>query len=265
MRTCRNCGVPLGGAFCVGCGQDSVDPPQDAVSLIRFLGASLTGLESKALRTVWTLWVHPGRLTRAFLDGQRVRYSNPVQLYLWCTAAFFLAQAFFPLVRLDVASGSVASSLSAVSIGTDLSAETLQRLTAQGTSMAVFAERFDAAVTAYFPVLLVALVAASAALMALQFRSEHALTHVVFALHWTGFYFSLEMVRQTLPRLGRWGTPVSVLATAVAVTYLYLAMRVVYQRGRLGTLIRALATVVAFAALLATWLWSTIALAERIA
>jgi hypothetical protein len=169
------------------------------------------------------------------------------------------------LVRLNIETGEVASSLSSVSIGTGLSAETLQRLADQGTSLAVFAERFDAAVTAYFPVLLVALVAASAGLMAVQYRHESTLKHIVFSLHWTAFYFTLEIIRQLLPRLGLGGAPVSILASVIAVAYLYVAMRVVYGRGRLGTGLRALLTIIIFATLLGGWLWSTTVIAERMA
>lgn len=207
----------------------------------------------------------PGRLTRAYLDGQRVQYSSPVQLYLWCTAGFFLTQAFLPLVRLNPETGRVASSLSAISIGSGLSQETLRRLLDEGTPLSVFAERFDAAVTAYFPILLLALVAAAAVLMALQYWREPALKHAVFALHWAAFYFTLEVVRRLLPGVGGWSAYVSILTTGVAVAYLYLAMRVVYTRTRIGTALRALITIVAFAALLGGWLWSTTAIAERLA
>lgn len=186
-------------------------------------------------------------------------------MYLWCTTAFFLTQSFFPFVRLDPATGQVVSRLSVISIGTGLSTETLDRLAAQGIPLPVFAERFDAAVTGYFPLLLVALVGATAALLAVQYWREPALKHIVFSLHWCAFYFVLEMGRQLLPRLGRWGVPVSISATLLAVLYLGTAMRAVYGRGRLGTVLRAFATIVAFAALLGVWLWSTTAIAERMA
>ena len=265
LPSCENCGAELGGGYCSRCGQDSNGPPQTAVGLVGFFISSLTGLESKAVRSFITLMTRPGRLSRAYVDGQRVRYSSPVQLYLWCTAMFFLVQTISPVVRLDAEARQVVSSLSAVSIGTALSPETLQRLEDQGTPVPVFAERFDAAVTAYFPILLIALVTAAASLMAVQFWRETALKHAVFALHWAAFYFMLEVFRQLLPRLGGWVTPVSILTTLVAVGYLYAAMRTVYRRGRIGTALRALLSIVAFAALLGAWLWSTVALAEKIA
>lgn len=222
-------------------------------------------MESKALQSFVILMTRPGRLTRAYVDGQRVRYSSPVQLYLWCTAAFFLLQAFSPVVRLDAEAGQVTSTLSAISVGTALSRETLQRLEDQGTSLPLFAERFDAAVTASFPILLVALVVAAAFLMALQFRGERSLTHAVFALHWSAFYFMMEVARQLLSPIGRLDVPVSILKTLLALVYLYAAMRVVYGRGRIGTALKAFLTIVAFSALVGAWLLSTTALAERIA
>lgn len=262
---CLNCGATLGGRFCQTCGQDSNNPPQDGLALLASLSASILGLESRALRSFATLLFRPGRLTRAFIEGKRVRYSSPVQLYLWCTAAFFLMQTFFPVVRLDPDSGQVVSSLSAVTVGTDLSAETLQRLATQGTPLPVFAERFDAAVTAYFPVLLLALVAAAGLLMALQFWREPALKHAVFALHWAAFYFTLEMLRQTLPSLGRWSVPLSIGTTIIALAYLFASMMVVYRRNWAPTLLKALLSTVIFGALLGGWLLSTVAVAERIA
>lgn len=265
LPSCGNCGRRLNGRYCSDCGQDSKGPPESALGFVGFFTSSVMGLESKALRSFVALMTRPGRLTRAYLDGQRVRYSSPIQLYLWCTAIFFLIQTLSPIVRLEPETGQVLSSLSAVSYETELSQETLQRLDEQDVPLSVFAERFDAAVTAYFPLLLLAIVVAAAVMMALQFWEESALTHGVFALHWAAFYFTLEGVRQLLPRLGDWVTPVSILATVVALVYLYAAMRAVYLRGRIGSALRALVTVVAFAVLLGGWLWSTVALAERIA
>jgi len=263
--TCRNCGAELIDRYCHRCGQDSTDPPGDAPSLFGVLAASVVGMESRAFRSFLTLLFRPGRLTRAYVQGQRVRYSSPVQLYLWCTAAFFLTQSFFPVVRLDPETGRVVSSLSSVSIGTGLSTETLARLAAQGTPLPVFAERFDAAATAYFPILLLALVVAAALLLAVQFWREPAIKHAVFALHWCAFYFALEVLRRPLQAVGNWGGVASALSTLIALSYLGVAMHVVYERRLLATVARALLTTLAFAALLGGWLWSTTALAGRLA
>ena len=108
VTDCRNCGAALEGRYCSRCGQDSRDPPEDVWGLFGFFAARFAGVESRALRSVSALLFRPGQLTRAFLDGRRAAYSGPVQIYLWCTAAFFVIQTFFPIVRLDTEEPAVA-------------------------------------------------------------------------------------------------------------------------------------------------------------
>jgi len=224
-----------------------------------------TGFEARAPRSVLTLLFRPGRLTRDFLDGRRARHVSPVQLYLWCTAAFFLLHAYAPFVRLDRRSGAVVSTLSALSIGTRLSDATLGRLAAQGVSLAEFAPRFDAAVSAYLPLLLVGLVVGTIGILAVLFRRATALAHAVFALHWTAFYFLLETLRQLAPLPRDWGISASVVTAAMALVYLAAAVRVAYGRSWGRSLAGALVTFVFFVALLGAWLSSTSLLGERLA
>ncbi len=118
VANCRNCESPLAGRYCAECGQDSREPPTRLVRLLGLFASHASGVEGKVLRTIVALLAQPGLLTRAYLDGRRTRYTNPVQLYLWCTAAFILLNAYSPFVRLNPESGAVASTLSASSVGT---------------------------------------------------------------------------------------------------------------------------------------------------
>jgi len=262
---CRNCGAALGDRYCHQCGQDSRELPTRAVPLVGRLFANATGIESRAPRSLLGLLFRPGHLTWAYLEGRRVRYSSPVQLYLWCTAAFFLLHAYSPFVQINPETGTISSDLSAVSIEKNLSADTLERLAGQGINLETFASRFDAAVSGYLPLLLIGLVVASAGLLALQFRREPFLAHAIFALHWCAFYFVVEGLRQILPFPATWQTPSSVLTTVLAMIYLWFAMRKVYRRGWFGICLRAILTVVLFSALLGGWLHSTTFIAERLA
>lgn len=47
-------------------------------------------LDSKTVRTLWTLLFRPGRLTRAYIEGRRVRFVSPLRLYMFSTIVFFL-------------------------------------------------------------------------------------------------------------------------------------------------------------------------------
>ena len=158
---CRNCNTPLELRYCPACGQDRQDPPAGLLPLLQLIWTHLTGIEGIVVKTLRELILRPGRLTRAYVEGQRVRFASPVRLYLWCTAGFFLLHAYSPFVHLDPDNGMVKSTLSALSLETKLADTTLAKLSSQGTSLASFAPRFDAAVSAYLPVLLIALVLAS--------------------------------------------------------------------------------------------------------
>ncbi len=102
--TCHNCGAPLTGPYCAGCGQR--DQPL-RIPLHRFLGQSLVeffGVDGRVWRTLLALVFKPGTLTREFLAGRRQRYLRPLRIYLSATLLFFfLIQLLDPVSRLESA------------------------------------------------------------------------------------------------------------------------------------------------------------------
>jgi len=94
---CRNCGAELTGRYCSACGQTAdVGIP----SFRRIVGdavGDLYNLDSRVWRSVLTLVRKPGRLTTAYVDGQRARYTPPFRLYAASSIVFFL---LFSLPRL---------------------------------------------------------------------------------------------------------------------------------------------------------------------
>ena len=81
-QRCLNCDLPLTGAFCSTCGQRAVPPHPTVRELLGDAWAELTGYDGRIARTVRALLLHPGRLTREFMEGHRARYISPVRLYL---------------------------------------------------------------------------------------------------------------------------------------------------------------------------------------
>lgn len=83
---CANCGTALQGPFCSQCGQHVADYHR---SLWRFLGEFFDNTicwDNKALRTLGPLLTQPGVLTREFMAGRRVRYVQPLRLFLFVSA-----------------------------------------------------------------------------------------------------------------------------------------------------------------------------------
>jgi len=86
--TCLNCGARLHGPFCQQCGQ--------AAHVHRTLGAFVHDLlhgvfhfEGRVWHTLPLLVLHPGRLTRRYIDGQRARFVSPLALFLFVVFVMF--------------------------------------------------------------------------------------------------------------------------------------------------------------------------------
>ncbi|MEN8143772.1 MAG: DUF3667 domain-containing protein [Gemmatimonadota bacterium] len=264
---CENCSTELSGAFCHKCGQRVESLPGGVLGYLAHLVSGVAGYDSKLLRSLVALVFRPGRLTDQYLRGKRIRYVEPLQLYLLSAAVFFLINAYKPFVHFDVATGSVASSLGPASATGSMPASQVERLTAQGVTIEVFAERFDAWVSAYLPVLLVAmLVLLAVVFWSLNWRSEKPFAvHAVFTLHWSAFFLLIEGVRRVIPLPATWSASNGILGVVISFIYLAVAMRVLYRRGWPLSIARTLVSLLLFYVLISVWMGSTLFLALRFA
>lgn len=87
---CLNCGAPLAGDFCHQCGQSAQSLRQPFWALLAESIETLFSLDSRAARTLPGLLLQPGKVTRAYLDGQRARFIPPFRLYVLASLVFFV-------------------------------------------------------------------------------------------------------------------------------------------------------------------------------
>ena len=227
-------------------------------SLRSFLRRSLSGLlhlDGITVRSLRDLLFRPGKLTADFLEGHRVRYIQPVQLYLLAAALFFLVNSYHPFMVVDVAHHAIRSSLGAMATGGTMDSLQLEALTARGISPALFAERFRTTAGSLLPLFLVgAVVLFALTIAAFQPRSPKPLLGAaVLALHWTAFYLLL-MILERVPG-GPPGTrpAVSFVLSAVALVYLTAALRRVYRQAWPWTLLKGFGLFLVFNVFLALW------------
>src|SRR5499427_1021096 len=88
---CENCGAPLEGHWCAQCGQPAIDYRRSFRHVIADLLDEFLNWDSKFFATIALLILKPWRLTNEFLAGRRVRYANPLRLYLLASILFFFA------------------------------------------------------------------------------------------------------------------------------------------------------------------------------
>lgn len=90
---CRNCGATLAGAYCTACGQ-SAHIHRSLLSLGHDILHGVFHFEGKIWRTIPELFLHPGRLTRRYIDGERAKFVSPMALFLFTVFLMFAVFSF---------------------------------------------------------------------------------------------------------------------------------------------------------------------------
>lgn len=94
VTDCPNCGASVSGNFCHQCGQETVlHPPSTREFVHEFIG-HYVALEGKLLQTMKLLLFKPGVLSLEYLQGRRVRYIEPLRVYLTFSLIFFAVFKF---------------------------------------------------------------------------------------------------------------------------------------------------------------------------
>ncbi len=89
-RDCQNCNTTLQGPFCHVCGQPERTPVRALVALGGDAFDYLFDVDSRLLRTLRDLFFRPGRLTEAYLRGQRMSFVRPLRIYIVISALLFV-------------------------------------------------------------------------------------------------------------------------------------------------------------------------------
>lgn len=96
---CLNCGLSLKESFdyCPGCGQENTDNQLSFGRLVVDFFSNYFSLDSRFGRSVKPFFFQPGVLTQAFMEGKRIKYANPIRLYLVISLIHF----FFFSINMD--------------------------------------------------------------------------------------------------------------------------------------------------------------------
>lgn len=89
-KSCLNCGATVEERFCSRCGQENLEPKESVGHLIRHFFEDLTHFDGKFFVTVKDLIIRPGFLTREYVAGRRMSYLNPIRMYIFISAVFFV-------------------------------------------------------------------------------------------------------------------------------------------------------------------------------
>ncbi|WP_299677349.1 DUF3667 domain-containing protein [uncultured Tenacibaculum sp.] len=89
---CLNCGYEFEGheLFCPACGQKNKDKRITFGSFVKEVFAGFFSWDAKFWRTLSPLLFNPGKVSKDYIEGKRIKYSNPFRFYLTTSVLFFL-------------------------------------------------------------------------------------------------------------------------------------------------------------------------------
>lgn len=87
---CLNCGFHVDKHYCSNCGQPNIELKETFWAFIGHSIAHYFHFDSKFFQTMSPLLTKPGTVTLDYIAGKRVRYINPVNLYIFVSIVYFL-------------------------------------------------------------------------------------------------------------------------------------------------------------------------------
>ncbi len=94
---CSNCGAMVASTYCPECGQKA-HVHRSLTAIFHDLIHGVLHLDGKFWRTLPLLIFKPGKLTRRYVDGERVKFVSPMAMFLFSVFAMF---AVFQMIGLS--------------------------------------------------------------------------------------------------------------------------------------------------------------------
>jgi hypothetical protein len=237
IESCANCATALIGVHCHSCGQKKINANDFAIK--RFLArvaGDITDVESsKIFKTLRAMFTKPGLLTTEYLAGRRGNYIGPIKLYLTFSALYFL-----------FGWGTLAEIRGGASVRTARMPIVISVARKRGIDPATLTDKIHQKTQTYASALrFFSVLISGTFLAAFYFRlKKYYVEHLVFSLYYYAFDFFCKSAFALLfivtAAVG-WKLPVLVLDLfyPVALVYLLLALKRVYQQKWLITTVKA--------------------------
>ncbi len=96
-NACLNCGVPLDviDRYCHHCGQINTTKKLSLKDFFDEFFASILSYDSRLRHTIVALLFNPGKISKEYVEGKRVKYANPFRFYLSVSIIFFIINGLF--------------------------------------------------------------------------------------------------------------------------------------------------------------------------
>ncbi|HEX6890774.1 MAG TPA: DUF3667 domain-containing protein [Chryseolinea sp.] len=204
---CKSCGNDFRGLYCNVCGEKVIEPKDRSFRV--FLGNILiatTVVDNKFVKSLFLTVKKPGFLSREYVDGRRVKYMRPLQMFFILNLIYFL----FPVLQMF--NSSLYTQLYVLphrQIARDVVSK---KVGAEGLSIQGFEMMYNDKTNGFAKLLLVLFVVLASLPLSLIFRKKdrYFTDHLALSVELTSFNLainaiSLSVVLIIANKLFKWG------------------------------------------------------------
>ena len=96
-HTCKSCGNDFVGSYCNLCGEKIIEANERKFrAVVSNVLISTTVVDNKFMKSLWLTITRPGFLSKEYVNGRRVMYMRPLQMFFILNLVYFL----FPLLQM---------------------------------------------------------------------------------------------------------------------------------------------------------------------
>jgi hypothetical protein len=268
-QKCLNCQALLYGEFCATCGQKAFFHKDSFGHMLMHFVGDYFHYDNKFWQTIKSLFTKPGETTLCWINGQRAKFLNPIQLYIFVTTVFFIfalstSNKFYENENNNPSTDSLKSPLE-INLGDNTSSTIAEYDSVQNSlkpelrdgyvekymqhksyklkerfkTGAELMEHFKTTFSKNIPKLFYVLLPIFALLLSLFFRKQklYFVDNIIFSINFHVVLFLIISLIYFLPHsLDFMNTYLSNIAFAGIMFYLYKSLRKVNQTSRGKTL-----------------------------
>jgi hypothetical protein len=194
-HTCKSCGHEFHGWYCNVCGEKVIEAKDRQLGPV--MGKVLiatTIADNKFIKGLKLMVTNPGFLSREYVDGRRVNYMRPLQMFFILNLIYFL----FPILQLFNSSlYTQMNVLPHARIARDVVAHKIAK---EGMSVRGFELMYNDKTTSLAKMLIVVFVALGSLPLSLIFakRNRYYTDHVALSIELTSFNIAVNAIGLTL-------------------------------------------------------------------
>ena len=223
---CANCGNKLEGSFCHHCGEKVISEKDFSLFTI-FKNAvdSFVNLDGKIFKTAISLFSKPGFLVKEYIEGRRVPYMKPFQVFIWCNVIFFFFLGTFDIFLIPskwffgyYSQGHIQELVTEIS-------------NKKGITVDELAFLYDQAVTTnskLFIILIAPILAFSTYFFAKGPEKQYG-KHLIFALYLLSFFLVLTVISSAIIRNIPFHFPNAIVNSSVVLIFIFYIYKSLQQ------------------------------------